>query len=166
MLANLQKLCFTPSSFCFAPLFQTAGFGVFAGRAFKKDETVLRSWTTLFLPNNFPRQQTARCYVFNHNKTHMALDLDYGSIINHHESANARAIGRYKDMHYRVCLFSICGSQCQKLCSMRTCTHEYIYMHARHIHNTHTCTHKHLQGRKRHRGRTGNFYSVWQRAVV
>ena len=77
----------------FAPWFQTAGFGVFAGRAFKKDETVLQSWMTLLLPRNIPPRQSPHCYVFSHNETHSALDLDYGSIINHHESANARATG-------------------------------------------------------------------------
>ena len=100
-------------SFKFAPWFQTAGIGVFAGRAFKKDEIVLRSWMTLYLPRNFPRGQTPRYYVFSHNKTHMAWDLDYGSIINHHESANARAAGA-DNMHYRVRRFSMCESSCSK----------------------------------------------------
>ena len=74
----------------FASLFNTAGFGVFAGRAFRKDDIVLRSLMTLFLPNNFPSDQSTHRYVFDHNKTHMALDLDYGSLINHHESYNTK----------------------------------------------------------------------------
>ena len=65
---------------------------------------------TLFLPNNFPLCQTLRCYVFGHNETHMALDLDYGSIINHHESANAKAEG-VNNMYYWVRAISICESQ-------------------------------------------------------
>ena len=76
----------------FAPWFQTAGFGVFAGRAFKQDETVLQSWITLFLPKNFPKTETVANYMFDHNKTHNALVLDYGSVFNHYESANTKAI--------------------------------------------------------------------------
>ena len=77
-------------SIIFVP-YQTAGFGVFAGRAFKKDETVLRSWMTLFLPNNFPKSEAVDYYDFAHNKTHSALVLDYGSVANHHGCANAKA---------------------------------------------------------------------------
>ena len=71
---------------------------------------------TLFLPNNFPPRQIAECYIFGHNKTHMALDLDYGSIINHHESANARAkvAGVHNSMHYWVRGF---------YCENRVCIH-------------------------------------------
>ena len=47
---------------------------------------------TLFLPENLPKSQPVRNYVFGHNETHMALALDYGSLINHHESANARSV--------------------------------------------------------------------------
>ena len=90
---------FTPSNFRLD--FKTAGFGVFAGRAFKQHEILLQSWMTLFLPRNFPRGQTLKCYAFSHNKTHIALDLDYGSIVNHHEHANAKASG-VTDMYYRV----------------------------------------------------------------
>ena len=121
--------------------FQTAGIGVFAGRAFKKYEIVLRSWMTLLLPQSFPQHEMLRCYVFGRSKTDMALDLDYGSIINHHESANAVAAavksadaraGGY--MHYRVCGLSMFKLQCKK----KLCMHAYI-MYA-HIHNTYTCT--------------------------
>ena len=49
-------------------------------------------WKTMYLPNNFPTSQALRNYVFGYNATHMALALDYASIINHHESANARAV--------------------------------------------------------------------------
>ena len=71
----------------------TAGFGAFAGRAFKKDELVHISSKTLFLPEYFPESQVLGNYVFGYNKTHMGLILDYGSLFNHHESANVEAGG-------------------------------------------------------------------------
>ena len=46
---------------------------------------------TLFLPYNFPKSEAISNYVFGHNKTHRALVLDYGSLINHRESANTKA---------------------------------------------------------------------------
>ena len=47
---------------------------------------------TLFLPKTFPLDhQATRDYTFGHNNTHMALSLDYGSLMNHHESANVRS---------------------------------------------------------------------------
>ena len=49
------------------------------------------SWKTLFLPKNFPSGQTIHNYVFGHNETHMGLVLDYGSLLNHHESPNVKA---------------------------------------------------------------------------
>ena len=70
------------------PRFQTAGFGVFAGRDFKKDEVVVSSWMTLFLPNTFPGGLPPWYYAQNHNKTHVVLPLGHGLIANHHESAN------------------------------------------------------------------------------
>ena len=102
----------------------TAGIGVFAGRAFKKGEIILRSSMTLLLPRNIPGFQTLLCYGFGHNKTHMFLDLDYGSIINHHESANAAAM-RVNNMYYRVRGFSVCESQCSKT-MYHTCMHTYL----------------------------------------
>ena len=72
----------------FAP---TAGFGAFAGRAFKKDMMVLVSSKTVFLTENFPESQVLGNYVFGYNKTHIGLVLDYGSIFNHHGSPNAKA---------------------------------------------------------------------------
>ena len=71
----------------------TAGFGVFAGRAFKQYELLPATWKTLYLPENFPKSQILRNYVFGHNETHMALVLDYGSLFNHHESANVEVLG-------------------------------------------------------------------------
>ena len=88
----------------FVSCFQTAGFGVFAGRAFKKDELIPVTWKTLLLPTNFPKSQALRNYVFNHNETHMALVIDYGSIMNHHEKANVEAVkfARSYDGHFQV----------------------------------------------------------------
>ena len=107
-------------SIIFVP-YQTAGFGVFAGRAFKKDEVVLRSWRTLFLPKNFPRRQAAWYYLFGHNKTHMALVLDYGSLVNHHESANTRHTG-FNNIHFQVRRdFQCANRNVVKICSI------YIY---------------------------------------
>ena len=88
---------------------------------------------TLYLPYNLPWGQTTQCYIFGHNETHTALDLDYGSIINHHESANARVIGVNNDMYYRVRGFSMCESQCLK-------TMQHTYMHA----YVRTCMHASL----------------------
>ena len=87
-----------------APAFQTAGFGGFAGRAFKKDEVVLENWKTLYLPKNFPNRQSLKNYVFAYNKTHMALILDYGSVCNHHKSANVEAVYKLasKDVYFQV----------------------------------------------------------------
>ena len=62
---------------------------------------MLRSSTTLVLPGTIPGLQTPLYYSFGHNKTHIALDLDYGSIVNHHESANAEAV-RINTKYYRV----------------------------------------------------------------
>ena len=45
----------------------------------------------LFLPKNFPNNQALYNYVFGYNETHIGLVLDYGSLFNHHESANAEA---------------------------------------------------------------------------
>ena len=67
----------------------------------------------LFLPRNIPGLQTLQCYTFRKNQTHMVLDLDYGSMINHHESANAEAI-RVINMYYRVRGFLMCELQCSK----------------------------------------------------
>ena len=46
---------------------------------------------TLYVPNNLPKYQVVKNYVFDHNVTHSALILDYGSLLNHHESANVKA---------------------------------------------------------------------------
>ena len=151
----------------FSPWFQTAGFGVFAGRAFKPAEPVLRSWRTIYLPHNLPRSEVVRNYVFDHNETHTALALDYGSLANHHKSANVKfvsTLGSEPNLHFQVRrVFNVWIAMV------------YKYMHARAHTNTHTqripilvqFVHtRHFQGHKRHRGWTGAFYSLWQRAVV
>ena len=76
--------------------------GVFAGRAFKTEDVVLTSWMTLLLPDTFPRDEPARDFVFDHNKTHMALSLGYGSLMNHHESFNTRVTFGFSDIHVQV----------------------------------------------------------------
>ena len=60
---------------------------MFAGRPYKKGEIVLPSWMTLTLPENFPRAEVATNYLF----PPTSMVLDYGSIANHHESANTEA---------------------------------------------------------------------------
>ena len=61
---------------------------------------------TLFLPKNFPSSQVLRNYVFGHNETHLGLVLDYGSLFNHHESANVKAgeevPGSDNNVHFQV----------------------------------------------------------------
>ena len=86
------------------PNLPLAGLGVFAGRAFKKDDVVLLTWMTLFLPHNFPLDQEAWNYIFDHNETHSAMVLDYGSIANHHESANTKAFRfeGFENVHFHV----------------------------------------------------------------
>ena len=88
---------------------------------------------TLFLPENLPKSQPVRNYVFGHNETHMALALDYGSLINHHESANARAgnIIGFNELDFQVGM----GFQCANHHVLKNAA----CMHA-HIHNGYTCT--------------------------
>ena len=112
------------------PWFQTAGFGVFAGRAFKKDEVVIRSWMTLFLPKNLPEGLSIWYYCFGHNETHVAIPLDYGSLLNHQKSANTYARpDPDNNMHFQVQgLFQMCKSQrAQKNIYMRACIHVRIF---------------------------------------
>ena len=122
------------------PWFQTAGFGVFAGRSFKQDELLPANWKTLLLPNNFPKNQILRNYVFHYNETHMGLVLDYGSVFNHHESANVRPVEvpPSDNVHFRVRMgfvFFVCESQCSK--TYAVCMHACIHAH---IHNRYTNT--------------------------
>ena len=142
--------------------FQTAGFGVFAGRAFKLDEIVLPSWKTLFLPGNFPTRQALCNYAFGYNATHVALVLDYGSVLNHHESANVEVGEEYPGggVHFYVRMDFQCGNRnAPKICCINACMHTYRY-------TIETRIHQNFQGHKRHRSWTGNFGSVWQCEVV
>ena len=84
----------------FAPGFQTVGIGVFAGRAFKKDEIVFRSWMTLYLPENFPKSEAISNYVW----PPLTLPLNYGPIANHHESYNTEQIktSEFGDYNFHV----------------------------------------------------------------
>ena len=67
------------------------GFGVFTGRSFEQGLLLEVSWKVLFLPINFPSSQVISNYAFGYNETHMGLVLDYGSLLNHHKSPNAKA---------------------------------------------------------------------------
>ena len=58
------------------------------------------AWKILFLPKNFPKTHALRNYVFGHNKTHSALVLDYGSVLNHHESFNVQAGAEFPGSDY------------------------------------------------------------------
>ena len=71
----------------FTPWIQTGGFGVFAGRDVRKDDLVMWSWRTLFLPKTLPHS-SPWYYSFGHNETHMSVPLSYGSLANNHENAN------------------------------------------------------------------------------
>ena len=72
-----------------------------------------RAWKTLYLPDNLPKTQALRNYVFGHNETHMGLVLDYGSLFNHHESANVRAVGfaPTTDVHFQVRTGFVCANR-------------------------------------------------------
>ena len=86
------------------------------------------TWKTLFLPENFPKGEDLRNYVFGHNETHMALVLDYGSVLNHHENANVQAldihIPRLTNVHFQVRMGFVCANcNVLKICSMHACMH-------------------------------------------
>ena len=96
----------------------TAGFGVFAGRAFEQAELVPASWKTLFLTESIPRKEFLYNYVFSFNSTHMGLVLDYGSLFNHHENANVHA-GGPRDVQFQVrVIFQYANCNALKTCSV------------------------------------------------
>ena len=67
------------------------------------------TWKTLFLPKPFPENHVLNNYLFGYNETHLGLVLDHGSVLNHHESPNVKAVGS-DSVHY---LFQVrMGSQC------------------------------------------------------
>ena len=89
---------------------------------------------TLFLPANSIYGQAAWNYVFGHNETHKALALDYGSVMNHHDSANTRAIhfpGFKKGIHFQVRRgFQYANRNVLEIGSMNACTHtQKIHVH-------------------------------------
>ena len=115
-----------------APSFQTAGLGVFAGLAFEKNVLLPVSWKTLYLPNNFPNGLAVRNYVFNHNETHIGLVLDYGSLLNHHESANVQAGRDVSESNDNVLFQVRMGFQCAnrnnlKICNIHACTRIQVH---------------------------------------
>ena len=61
---------------------------MFAGRNFRKDDVVIRSWRTLLLPKTLPDNSVLWYYFFRHNETHISLPLGYGSLVNQHDSPN------------------------------------------------------------------------------
>ena len=96
-------------------LIPTAGFGVFAGRPFEEDVLLPVSWKTLFLPKSFTTSQVLENYAFGYNETHVGLVLDYGSVLNHHESANVEAVyqlgSSYPNYHFRVRMGCLCANR-------------------------------------------------------
>ena len=85
---------------------------------------------TLFLPKNFPQQLSIWYYSFGHNDTHVAIPLDYGSLLNHHESANTF---HNNDIHFQVRGFFQCANHnVQKYAHAHACIHtRKTYMHNR-----------------------------------
>ena len=141
---------------------------------------MLRSWKTLFLPRTLPRSQDPWHYTFGHNKTHMALSLDYASLVNHHEHFNAGAppggigpTGIYFQVRrgfqfaiamfqkYAACIHAYIHKYKHKF--IRVCIMHYVLCMCTHHIHVHI---KLFEGHERHRGWTGNFYSVWQREGV
>ena len=118
-----------------------------------------RAWKTLYLPNNFPKTQALRNYVFGHNETHMGLVLDYGSLLNHHESPNIKPGKEFKEselVHFKVSIgFQYVRRNTAKICGLHGSMHVCAHTQQRHVHITH------FQGHKRHGSWTGNFGSVW-----
>ena len=81
---------------------------------------MLRTWITLFLPKNLPDDLSFRHYRFGYNETHTAVPLNYGSILNHHESANTRLT----NMNFYVRgVFNVQIVTFLKIC---TCTHAHM----------------------------------------
>ena len=68
------------------------------------------SWKILFLPKNFPGSEFVNNYMFGYNETHTLLVLDYGSLLNHHESANVKPVtdpGSDEDYFQVVYVFNV-----------------------------------------------------------
>ena len=83
------------------------------------------SWKTLYLPRNFPTSQVLCNYAFGYNETHVGLVLDYGSVLNHHESANVEVGEEHPGggVHFYVRMGVQCGNRnAPKICSRDTNT--------------------------------------------
>ena len=95
-------------------------------------------WATLFLPNNIPHTEIVHKYVFGFNNTHMALVTDYGSLFNHHDSANVKhvSIGGTEAAYFEVSM----GFKCANHNVLKTCMQN----------TTEVRTHKHFQGHQKH----------------
>ena len=68
------------------------------------------------MPENLPPSQVLHNYAFNYNDTHMALIIDYGSVLNHHESANAQAVrisqlAPVRKLQFQVRMGFVCGNR-------------------------------------------------------
>ena len=87
------------------------------------------SWKTLFLPNNFPSGQVLRNYGFGYNETHTGLVLDYGSLLNHHESPNVEVgeeFPKSNKVHFQVRMsFEYFHCNAVTMCGIHVCTHTY-----------------------------------------
>ena len=73
------------------------------------------------MPENFPKREVLQNYVFGHNETHMALVIDYGSVSNHHESANTQAVAfpRLNNVLFQVHMGFVCvHHNVLNICSM------------------------------------------------
>ena len=105
MIAAVVVMCMRPRILNFPTHCLIAGFGVFAGRDFNKDDIVMWSWKTISFPRDMPQHLSPWYYVFGTNDTHVALPLGYGSVANHHEFANAANV--YSDESYENVVFEV-----------------------------------------------------------
>ena len=78
------------------------------------------SWKTLFLPINIPGNEILYNYIFHYNETHVGLFLDYGSLLNHHVSANVRVgeVPGSNNVHFQVRM----GIQCANRNALKICS--------------------------------------------
>ena len=95
---------------------------------------------TLYLPYNVPRSQVVCNYIFHHNTTHSGLVIDYGSLLNHHESANVKSESIEEEsgpnIHFQVRR----GFQCVNRNVLKISMHAQIHIDVR--------THKLLRPQK------------------
>ena len=90
---------------------------------------------TLFVPNSLPEGLSIWFYSFGYNRTHGAIPLDYGSLLNHHKSANTHAVPDLNNnMHFQVRGFFQCANHNSLKIGMRACTNMCIHTHAQQMH--------------------------------